>query len=69
MPDLTAPLAESWDLVKEGVLTEADFKSYVFANPYKFYTEANPDFFKGTAIESKVGKIESKQVDKNLVVA
>ena len=62
VPDLTAPLAESWDLVREGVISEADFKAYVFANPYKFYTEANPDFFKGTAVESKVGKIESQQV-------
>lgn len=69
VPDLTAPLAESWDLVKEGVISEADFKSYVFANPYKFYTEANPNFFKGTAIESKVSNVESLQVDKSLVVA
>lgn len=69
VPDLTAPLAESWDLVKEGVISEADFKSYVFANPYKFYTEANPNFFKSTAIESKVSNIESLQVDKSLVVA
>ncbi|OKH46229.1 amidohydrolase [Calothrix sp. HK-06] len=69
VPDLTAPLAESWDLVKEGVISEADFKSYVFANPYKFYTEANPNFFKGTAIESKVSNVESLQVDKSLVIA
>ncbi|MFN6461520.1 MAG: amidohydrolase family protein [Nostoc sp. DedVER02] len=69
VPDLTSPLAESWDLVQEGVISEADFKSYVFANPYKFYTQANPDFFKGTAIESKVGNTEFKQVDKSLVVA
>jgi hypothetical protein len=62
VPDLTAPLAESWDLVKEGVISEADFKSYVFANPYKFYTQANPDFFKGTAIESKVSNIEVPQL-------
>ncbi|MHC5833158.1 MAG: amidohydrolase family protein, partial [Nostoc sp.] len=65
VPDLTSPLAESWDLVQEGVISEADFRSYVFANPYKFYTQANPEFFKGTAIESKVGNTESKLVDKS----
>ncbi|HVZ31975.1 MAG TPA: hypothetical protein VG963_06100 [Polyangiaceae bacterium] len=27
---------------------------WVFGNPYKFYTEANPNFFKGTAIERKL---------------
>jgi hypothetical protein len=69
VPDLTDPLAESWDLVQEGVISKADFKDYVFTNPYKFYTQANPDFFKGTAVESKVGNIESPQVNKNLVTA
>jgi predicted TIM-barrel fold metal-dependent hydrolase len=68
VPDLTAPLAESWELVTEGVISDADFKSFVFANPYKFYTEANPDFFKGTAIESQINRVESKEVSKNLVV-
>ena len=68
VPDLTLPLAESWTLVEEGVISEADFRSYVFANPYKFYTEANPNFFKGTAIESKLGTVEPK-ADKSLVSA
>ncbi len=54
MPDLTETLAESWDLVESGLLTEADFKAFVFDNPYKFYQEANPNFFKGTAIEAKL---------------
>jgi hypothetical protein len=67
VPDLTAPLAESWDLVREGVISEDDFKAYVFGNPHKFYTEANPDFFKGTAVESKLPKTESQPVDKTLV--
>ena len=67
VPDLTAPLAESWDLVREGVISEDDFKAYVFGNPYKFYTQANPDFFKGTAVESKLPKTESQPVEKELV--
>lgn len=67
VPDLTLPLAESWTLVEEGVISAADFRSYVFANPYKFYTEANPDFFQGTAIESLVS--ESQPANKNLVTA
>jgi predicted TIM-barrel fold metal-dependent hydrolase len=67
VPDLTAPLAESWDLVQEGVISEDDFRSYVFANPYKFYTEANPDFFQGTAIAPQVSDIASLELDRNLV--
>jgi predicted TIM-barrel fold metal-dependent hydrolase len=65
VPDLTAPLAESWELVQEGVISEADFKAYVFSNPYKFYTEANPNFFEGTAIASLV-KGESQPAEKPL---
>lgn len=54
VPDLTEVLAESWQLVNEGVITEQDFKAWVFDNPYKLYTEANASFFKGTAIEEKL---------------
>lgn len=54
VPDLTEALAESWDLVEEQVITEADFKKLVFENPYKLYTEAKADFFKGTEVEKKL---------------
>ena len=54
VPDLTEVLAESHALVDEGAISEADFKAWVFDNPYKFYTEANANFFKGTAVEAKL---------------
>jgi len=54
VPDLTHVLAESWALVEEGAISESDFRAWVFENPYKLYTEANADFFKGTAVESKL---------------
>ncbi len=54
VPDLTEPLAESWDLVEQGVISAADFKSLVFTNPYRLYTEANPNFFAGTEVERKL---------------
>lgn len=69
VPDITLPLAESWELVEEGVISEADFRAYVFENPYRLYTEANPDFFKGTAIESKLSNIEAKSNTENFVTA
>jgi hypothetical protein len=40
VPDLTEPLAESWDLVEQGVISAEDFRALVFDNPYRFYTEA-----------------------------
>lgn len=54
VPDLTDVLAESWALVEQGVISEADFKAWTFSNPYKLYTEANPRFFEGTAVEEKL---------------
>jgi hypothetical protein len=54
VPDLTEVLAESRALVDEGAITEADFKAWVFENPYRLYTESNANFFKGTAVEAKL---------------
>src|SRR5690606_6108210 len=54
VPELTEPLAETWDLVQEGAITAEDFKALVFNNPYQFYTANNPDFFKGTQVEAKL---------------
>ncbi|WP_432209408.1 amidohydrolase family protein [Acinetobacter variabilis] len=56
VPELTEPLAETWDLVQEGAITAEDFKALVFTNPYNFYTANNPDFFKGTQVEAKLNK-------------
>lgn len=52
--DLTEPLAESWALVEEGVISTSDFRAFVFDNPYRFYTQANPAFFAGTEVERKL---------------
>jgi hypothetical protein len=57
VPDLRDVLAESYALVEQGVITEADFKAWVFDNPYKLYTESKADFFKGTAVESKLPRV------------
>ena len=54
VPDLTEVLAESHALVEEGVISESDFKAWVFDNPYKLYTEANAGFFAGTQVEQKL---------------
>ncbi len=61
VPDLTEVLAETWSLVERGAITEADFRDVVFANPYKFYTEANPDFFKGTSVEASVNLAQAAE--------
>ena len=54
MPEFTEPLAETWDLVEQGVISPQDFKAFVFGNPLRFYTEANPRFFEGTEVGRKL---------------
>jgi hypothetical protein len=55
--DMTDVLHEAYQLVEEGLITDTDFRDFVFANPVRLWTANNPHFFKGTAIEKQVGKI------------
>jgi hypothetical protein len=38
-------------------IDERAFRDFVFANPVRFYTRLNPDFFKGTRVEAEVAKL------------
>ena len=51
VPDMRDVTAEAYELVEHGAINERDFKDFVYGNPLKMLTHANPDFFKGTAIE------------------
>ena len=37
------------------------FRDFAFANPVRFYTSANPDFFRGTAIEAEAARIAAER--------
>ena len=49
-------LKEAYELVDDGLITEMDFREFVFTNPLRFWAEGNPDFFKGTAIENEAAQ-------------
>ena len=51
VPDMTAVVPEAYELVEHGLLTDDDFRDFMFANAVRFWGEVNPDFFKGTAVE------------------
>jgi predicted TIM-barrel fold metal-dependent hydrolase len=57
VPDMTGILPEAYELVEHGLLSERDFRDFVFANPARFYTRLNPDFFRGTRVEADVAKL------------
>ena len=52
--DMNAVLPQAYELVEEGLMSEADFKAFICDNPASFFTRQNPDFFKGTTVEGKV---------------
>jgi hypothetical protein len=47
-------LEEAFELVDDGDLTEDEFRSFTFGNAARLHTSLNPDFFKGTVVESAV---------------
>ena len=40
-------------MVDEGLISEADFRDFVFANPVGLWAGNNPDFFRGTVVEQE----------------
>src|SRR4030095_5012908 len=50
VPDMGGILLEAHELVEDGHLSARDFRDCVFRNPVRFYTAANPDFFRGTRV-------------------
>jgi predicted TIM-barrel fold metal-dependent hydrolase len=57
VPDMSEVLEESWELVENGAITQADFRDFVFANPLSFFAGTNPDFFAGTVIAGAAGAV------------
>jgi predicted TIM-barrel fold metal-dependent hydrolase len=54
--DMSSCTVEAHKLVKKGVITADDFKAQMFENPARFWGQSNPDFFKGTAVETQVAQ-------------
>ena len=50
--DMTKVLEEAYKPVEEQLMTEDDFMDFTFTNPVTLHTGMNPNFFKGTSVES-----------------
>jgi hypothetical protein len=50
-------LEEAFELVEDKLITENDFRDFVFTNPVRFWGEGNPHFFDGTVVESAAAKL------------
>lgn len=58
--DMSEVFDEASELLDEGLVTEADFRDFVFANPAHLWTSGNPDFFAGTAVEEAVSALREE---------
>ena len=59
VPDFDEPLEEAYELVERGILDADSLRAFVFTNPLRFYSSLDPEFFKGTAIESEAAAASS----------
>ena len=57
VPDMTEVLPETYELVVRGLLTDDNFRDFMFTNAVRFWGEVNPDFFKGTVVERQAAEI------------
>jgi predicted TIM-barrel fold metal-dependent hydrolase len=51
--DMTDVLPEAYEQVEDGLLTEEQFRKFMFENPATLHLKADPSFFDGTAIEAE----------------
>jgi predicted TIM-barrel fold metal-dependent hydrolase len=57
VPDMSGVLGESREMVEHGLLTEEDYRDFVFTHPARLYTKGNPGFFAGTPVEGAVASL------------
>jgi predicted TIM-barrel fold metal-dependent hydrolase len=63
VPDIAGVVAEAYELVDDGLFTEADFRAFTFEHPVELYTAQNPDFFVGTRVEEAVAARRARSSD------
>jgi predicted TIM-barrel fold metal-dependent hydrolase len=55
--DMREVTSEAYELVEHGLLNEDEFRDFTFANAARMWGSTNPDFFKGTVVESEAAKV------------
>ncbi len=57
VPDMSEVALEAYEMVERGMITQDDFRDFVFTNPVRLWTALNPQFFKGTPVEGAAAKL------------
>ena len=61
--DMNGVLAEAYEMVEDGLITEDDFRNFTFGNPARLHAGMNPDFFEGTVVENAVKDLIENSAD------
>ena len=57
VPDMLEVVPEAYELVEHGLISDDDFRDFMFTNAVRFWGEVNPDFFKGTAVDKQAAEV------------
>ena len=57
VPDFRGVVAEAYELVEHGLMTEEDLRAFSFENPVRFFGGMNASFFHGTTIEAEAAAV------------
>jgi predicted TIM-barrel fold metal-dependent hydrolase len=57
VPDMTEVIPEAYELVEHGLISEDDFRDFMFANAVRFWGDVNPGFFEGTAVATPAAEV------------
>ncbi len=61
VPDQREVVVEAYEMVEKGLITEDDFRDFVFTNPVKLWAGMDPDFFNGTVVEQEAKELLSER--------
>jgi predicted TIM-barrel fold metal-dependent hydrolase len=57
VPAMNTVVAEAYEAVENGTITEEDFRDFMFTNPVRLFAGMDPDFFKGTRVGAEVDRL------------
>ena len=63
VPGVRRVVAESWELVDDGLLTADQYRQFVFENPVALF---GADFFRGTAVEQAARRLKNSEAASSL---
>ena len=57
VPDMREVVEEAYELVEHELISEEDFRDFMFTNSVNLYGKVNPTFFDGTAVEAEAREL------------